>query len=256
MLRSFTIAVCVSAGTAAVAQSALPVEGKILPGWREADGRHVSGLSLQLAPGWKTYWRAPGEGGIPPRFNWSGSENLADVDVRFPIPKVMDQNGVRSIGYESDVIFPLLVTARNAAKPVSLRAEIEVGVCEEVCIPMTLRLAADLPAGGAYDAGIGTSLENQPREGGSFECEIAPISDGLWLRATTAEASVRAEVAIIETAAPGVWVSPSDMTQSGRNLVAEVEMVPPDAQPFALSRSEVRMTLIGGGDAVEMLGCR
>jgi DsbC/DsbD-like thiol-disulfide interchange protein len=256
MLRFLAIAICVSAGTAAVAQSTLPVEGAILPGWREADGRHMSGLSLQLAPGWKTYWRAPGEGGIPPRFNWSGSENLADVEVRFPIPMVMDQNGLRSIGYDGDVIFPLLVTARDAGEPVRLRAEIEVGVCEEICIPMTLRLAANLPAGGAYDANIGASLESQPRQGGSFDCEIAPISDGLRLRATTGEASVRAEVAIIETAAPGVWVSPSDMTQSGTNLVAEVEMVPPDAQPFALSRSEVRMTLIGGGDAVEMQGCR
>ena len=256
MLRILAIAVFLSAGTAAIPQSTLPVEGTLLPGWREADGRHLSGLSLQLAPGWKTYWRAPGAGGIPPRFNWSGSGNLANVEVRYPVPKVIDQNGLRSIGYDRDVVFPLLVTARDAAKSVRLRAEIEVGVCEEVCIPMTLRLAADLPAGGAYDANIGASLDNQPRKGGSFDCDIAPIADGLRLRAKTGEASVEAQVAIIETASPDVWVSPSDMTQRGRTLVAEVEMVPPDAQPFALSRSEVRMTLIGDGEAIELQGCR
>ena len=51
----------------------------IVPGWRDSDGRHVAGLSIRLAPGWKTYWRSPGEGGIPPVFNWSGSSNISGV---------------------------------------------------------------------------------------------------------------------------------------------------------------------------------
>lgn len=244
------------AAPAAAQVSELPLQGDLLPGWREADGKHVAGLSLRLAHGWKTYWRAPGAGGIPPRFNWSGSQNVAGVEVRYPTPKVMDQNGLRSIGYDSDVVFPLIVRARDADAPVVIRAEIELGVCEEVCIPMTLRLAGTLPTRGSFDNQIGASLDSQPEQAGSFACDIAPISDGLRLRAETRDAGLDAEAVVVETSDPQIWVSPSAMSQNGRDLVAEVEMVAPSAQPFALERSGVRMTLIGANRAIEMQGCR
>lgn len=257
MLKNLALAVFAVLATPALSQSnGLPVGGELLTGWREADGRHMSGLRLDLAPGWKTYWRAPGSGGIPPRFNWSGSRNLSHVEVMYPVPKVIDQNGVRAIGYDSDVVFPLVVTARDSAAPVLLRGEIEVGVCEEVCIPMTLLLTVTLPAEGTHDSSISQSMKNQPAQGGAFECEIAPIADGLRLRAATRNARLATQVAVIETSTPDVWVSPSEMSQNGSFLVAEVEMVPPSAQPFMLARSEVRMTLIGDGQAIELRGCR
>ncbi|MEM7720614.1 MAG: protein-disulfide reductase DsbD domain-containing protein [Pseudomonadota bacterium] len=257
MFKTLSAILAMTAMSPAFAQSSgLPVDGTLLSGWREADGLHMSGLSLDLAPGWKTYWRAPGGGGIPPRFNWSGSENLESVDVRYPVPKIMVQNGLTSIGYDSDVVFPLVIKAKDRTAPVALQAEIEIGVCEEICIPMTLQLTAILPAAGAHHAGIADSLENQPAQAGAFDCEIAPIADGIRMRATTAGATFNAEIAVIETATPGVWVSPSDMTQSGQTLTAEVEMVPPNAKPFSLARSDVRLTLIGDGRAVEMRGCR
>lgn len=257
MLRSLLPVFLAAFALSAEAQSnGLPVEGTLLPGWREADGRHMSGLSLRLEPGWKTYWRAPGAGGIPPQFNWSGSRNLAAVHVHYPIPKVLDQNGLRSIGYDRDVVFPFVVTARDPSESVSLQAEVELGICEDVCIPVTLRVRTVLPVHGAFDARIGEGLENQPVRGGSFACEITPISDGLKLRASTDQARFAAEIVVIETGEPGVWVSASDTSQSGGNLVAEVEMVPPESRPFALARSEVRMTLIGDGQAIELQGCR
>lgn len=256
MLKNLVTSLAIAFGAPALGQSSgLPIEGELLSGWREASGEHISGVALRLAPGWKTYWRAPGAGGIPPSFNWSGSSNLASVEVLYPVPKVMVQNGLKSIGYDSDVVFPLIITAKDRTAPVRLRAEIEVGVCEEVCIPMTLRLSARLPARGSYDASIGNSLDNQPAQGGSFACEITPISDGLRLRAETDNARIRADIVVVETASPDVWVSPSVTVQKGRTLVANVEMVPPNAQPFALARSEVQMTLIGEGRAVEMKGC-
>jgi DsbC/DsbD-like thiol-disulfide interchange protein len=257
MIKRILTVLALGLASPALAQSnGLPVEGELLPGWREADGRHMSGISLRLEPGWKTYWRSPGAGGIPPRFNWSGSSNLASVEVRYPVPKVMVQNGLKSIGYDSDVVFPLIVTARDKSAPIRLRAEVEVGLCEEVCIPMTLRLSANLPAVGSHDANIAKNLENQPSQGGGFACEITPISDGLRLRAETDNARIRADIVVIETASPDVWVSPSDTTQNGRMLIAHVELVPPSAQPFALARSDVRMTLIGEGRAIEMKGCQ
>ncbi len=257
MFRSLISSAFVAFASLAHAQSSgLPVEGEILPGWREADGRHMAGLSLDMAPGWKTYWRTPGAGGIPPRFNWSGSKNVAAIDVRYPVPKVMWQNGLQSIGYDQDVVFPLIVTAKNPNQTVELQAEVEIGVCEEVCIPMTLRLEGTLPPAGTYDRNIGDSLDNQPTVAGGFDCQINPISDGLALRASTGQARFEAEIVVIEVTTPGVWVSPSSTVQNGATVVADVEMVPPNAKPFALARSEVRMTMIGGGRALEMRGCR
>lgn len=257
MLRSLTLALFASLAVPVNAQSSdLPASGDLLPGWREADGRHIAGLEIRLQPGWKTYWRSPGEGGIPPSFNWSGSANLASVDVRFPIPKVMDQYGLTAIGYDSDTVFPLIVTAKDASQPVSIRAEIEIGVCDEVCIPMTLRLKGELPVSGANDTAIRASLEHQPRPGGQFACNIEPIADGLRLIASTPEPSMETALAVVETSDVDVWVSPGTMSRSTGNLVTTVEMVPPSAQPFALARNDVRLTLIGDGAAIEMQGCR
>ncbi len=233
-----------------------PAQGEIRTGWRNADGQHFAGLSIRLAPGWKTYWRAPGDGGIPPRFNWSGSQNLANVEVRFPIPVVLDQNGIQSIGYDRDVVFPLIVSAHDPSRPIQLKGEIEIGVCEEICIPMTLQVAAVLPETGARDEMIAGAMASRPKTLGAFVCRIEPIADGLRMVAEVQVGQMRVEAAVIEGGVSGTWISQPVLKRNGDRLMAEVEMVPPSAKPFALARSDVRLTVIGGTGAVEFIGCR
>jgi DsbC/DsbD-like thiol-disulfide interchange protein len=96
----------------------------------------MGGVEIALTPGWKTYWRYPGDAGIPPRFDWSGSENLAGVEVLYPAPKrITDGSGQTSIGYESRVIFPLRIRAIDPAKPVLLKLKLDFATCEKLCIP-------------------------------------------------------------------------------------------------------------------------
>ena len=229
---------------------------EISPGWREGSS-HVAGLTIRLAPGWKTYWRAPGDAGIPPSFNWSGSGNVAGVRVQFPVPDVFSQSGMRSLGYADQVTFPLYIRARDADAPIRLRGEIAIGVCEEICIPVTLRLKAELPARGARDAALAALMNDRPKSGGPLTCEITPIADGLRLSASVSMPRLGAdEVAVIETGDPTVWVSAPVLSRKGGRLRAEVELVAASAKPFALARSDVRMTVMAGGRAVEMLGCR
>jgi DsbC/DsbD-like thiol-disulfide interchange protein len=257
MFRTVITSVFLALSGAAQAQSfGEPAMGEILPGWREQDGQHMAGLAIRLSPGWKTYWRSPGDGGIPPQFNWSGSQNLQAVTVRYPVPKVMRDNGLQSIGYDKDVVFALIVQAVNPRAPVQLKGDIQIGVCEDICIPMTLSVQGTLPATGAPDAEISASLTNQPVAKGMFGCEIEPIADGLRLRATARVDGPRPEVAIIEPGEPGVWTSRSGLEWTGDAFVTEVEMVPPTAAPFALARNDVRLTLIGNGQAIELKGCR
>ena len=157
----------------------------IVPGWRDEDGRHVAGLSISLAPGWKTYWRAPGEGGIPPLFNWSGSSNVADVEVRYPVPDVFHQNGVRTIGYKDRVLFPLLIQPQDTAGTIRLTGEIEIGVCEEICIPVAFTVSAELTPAGRQSQALTAALNDRPTVGGSLRCEISPIADGLRVNVET-----------------------------------------------------------------------
>jgi DsbC/DsbD-like thiol-disulfide interchange protein len=97
----------------------------------------LGGIALQLQPGWKTYWRTPGDSGVPPRFDFSKSENIEAVTVLWPAPMKFDDGaGGHSMGYHDQVVLPLRIVAKNADKPVTLRAAINYAVCEKLCIPV------------------------------------------------------------------------------------------------------------------------
>src|SRR6478752_5511602 len=97
----------------------------------------LGGIAFQLQPGWKTYWRTPGDSGVPPRFDFSKSENIEAVTVLWPAPlKFDDGAGGHSLGYHDQIILPLRIVAKNADKPVMLRAAINYAVCEKLCIPV------------------------------------------------------------------------------------------------------------------------
>src|SRR5213592_2396853 len=97
----------------------------------------LGGIAIQLQPGWKTYWRTPGDSGVPPRFDFSKSDNVEAVTVLWPAPKKFDDGaGGTALGYKQQVVLPLRIVAKNADKPVTLRANISYAVCEKLCIPV------------------------------------------------------------------------------------------------------------------------
>lgn len=101
---------------------------------------HRAGVEIRLAPGWKTYWRYPGDSGVPPHFDFSGSDNVGNVTVLWPAPrKLVDSEGV-TIGYKDNVVFPLRVEAKDSSKPVTLRLKLDYAICEKLCIPVDARL--------------------------------------------------------------------------------------------------------------------
>ncbi len=250
---------------AAGVEAAGPAEGvaevALLPGWRTAEGTHMAALQIRLAPGWKTYWRAPGDGGIPPRFAWEGSRNLGQVEVHWPRPEVHTVSGLRSIGYTGELVLPIEVSPRRPGTPVVLAAEVEFGVCETICVPMRARVRAELPAVGRDDPRIRRALADRPLTAaeagvGAVACEVAPIRDGLRLTARIDVPPVgREEAAVFELPDTSIWISDAEGRRAGGRLEASSDLVPPDARPFALDRSDVRITLIGEARAVEIRGC-
>jgi len=97
----------------------------------------LGGIAIQLQPGWKTYWRTPGDSGVPPRFDFSKSENIEAVTVLWPAPMKFDDGaGGHSLGYHDQVVLPLRIVAKNTDKPVMLRAVVNYAVCDKLCIPV------------------------------------------------------------------------------------------------------------------------
>lgn len=97
----------------------------------------LGGIAIQLQPGWHTYWRTPGDSGVPPRFDFSKSDNVEAVTVLWPAPHKFDDGaGGTSLGYLKQIVLPLRIVAKNADRPVTLRASINYAVCEKLCIPV------------------------------------------------------------------------------------------------------------------------
>ena len=94
-----------------------------------------AGIEFRLPPGWKTYWRYPGDSGVPPRFDFSGSRNVKDVRVLWPAPIRFADGGGNSVGYTTDFMLPLHVTPFNVAQPTILRVKLDYAVCEKLCVP-------------------------------------------------------------------------------------------------------------------------
>lgn len=231
-------------------------------GWRMQGGSHMAALQLTLKPEWKTYWRAPGDAGIPPQFDWSGSVNVKSVTFHWPSPKLFHSNGMRTVGYSGDVVLPIEVVPQDPRKPVHLQARVDLGVCKDICVPTSVTLAAELPNGGREDVAIRAALGSMPstakRAGMQrISCSITPIRDGLRI---TAQIELppqgREEMVVFEPKLAGVWVSEAEITRQGKVLVAQADMVPPSSQPFSLDRSNLLVTVIGdSGHAVEIRGC-
>ena len=108
------------------------------------------GLEFTLAPGWKIYWRTPGEAGLAPVLDFSTS---ADPDLKgafsWPLPQRFDAFGFDNFGYANNIILPVALTGFTKGGFLQLRAEMEALVCADICVPLAGQLALDLPNGAA-----------------------------------------------------------------------------------------------------------
>lgn len=110
------------------------------------------GLQFQLKPGWKIYWRSPGDAGFPPDPVWKGSENLSRTTLSWPAPKRFSVLGLETLGYKDEVVLPFTAKVAQPGVPLHLRSQIRYLACEEICIPYQAKVALDLPAGPAMPA--------------------------------------------------------------------------------------------------------
>ncbi|HKA65814.1 MAG TPA: protein-disulfide reductase DsbD domain-containing protein [Methyloceanibacter sp.] len=110
-----------------------------------SDNQLIAGIQIRLEPGWKTYWRMPGDSGVPPSFDWSGSKNLRSAEVLYPAPHRFTDASGTAIGYEDEVVFPVMVTPERRDEPVELKLNVDFGICKTLCIPNQANLSIELP---------------------------------------------------------------------------------------------------------------
>ncbi|MGI8525278.1 MAG: protein-disulfide reductase DsbD domain-containing protein, partial [Pseudolabrys sp.] len=218
-----------------------------------------AGIEIKLQTGWKTYWRSPGDSGVPPRFDFTGSDNLASARVQYPAPHALTDETGTSIGYKGGVIFPVRIIPRDPSKPVMLKVTAEYAVCEKLCVPAEGRAELSLAnSTGAQDAALAGAQAQVP----------VPVSaDEAGLKARRATATLKPLV-ILDVAAPKAgayqvfvegpnaeWALPIPKGALGapggrRHFEFELDGIPPGVDP--MGPFELTFTVIGGDKPIEV----
>jgi DsbC/DsbD-like thiol-disulfide interchange protein len=122
-------------------------KARLVSGTVDLDGTPtlLAGVQLRMDPGWKTYWKNPGDSGVPPSFDWAGSKNLKHAEMLYPAPhRFADANGT-AIGYDDEVTFPVKLTPEREGEPIELKLAFAYGLCKDLCVPNDVSLGLALP---------------------------------------------------------------------------------------------------------------
>ncbi len=112
-----------------------------------------AGVQIRLAPGWHTYWRTPGDAGIPATLDWTGSDNASSFEVAWPAPVRFAVSGLETQGYENAVVLPVSVTLPRPGLPARFHLRLDYAACSNVCVPYHADLQLDLSSGVAVPDG-------------------------------------------------------------------------------------------------------
>lgn len=156
----------------------------------DIEGRLAAGIEIVLDPGWKTYWRSPGDAGIAPLADFSASTNVGeDVEIEFPVPHRYDDGYSITNVYEDRVVLLVNAPTIDAASQTTLSLALDIGVCAEICIPEHYDLSLELAPGesdlraGAILAEARASLPKYP-EPDVFAVERISLAGGTDRRPT------------------------------------------------------------------------
>lgn len=239
---------------------------RLLAGSRNG-GVLLGGVGFKLDPGWKTYWRTPGDSGIPPRLDFSKSENVETVNVLWPAPKKFDDGaGGFSLGYLDQVVVPLRIVVKHADKPVTLRAHIAYAVCEKLCVPVEAEV--ELPfvsVASTQDSVLGAALDTVPKPANIGDPNPLTIRDVKRSGPRSVQVDVATPDAKSAKSAQGTdvelfvegptpeWALPipklvGDGPDGIKRFVFDLDGVPGGVDPKGAA---LKLTLVGGARAYE-----
>lgn len=217
-----------------------------------------AGIELKLEPGWHTYWRYPGDSGLPPRFDFSGSQNLAAAKVSYPAPHLYTDETGNTLGYKNHVIFPVSVAPKQAGQPVKLHVKVEYAICAKLCVPARGQAELTLsPGTSANDAALTAAEARVPKP-------VAPATLGLTLKRVSGgqkpavDVDLAAQkgnpVQVFVEGPSGEWALPVPKEVAGapagkRQFRFQLDGLPPGVSPKA--PAELTFTVVEGKRAFE-----
>ncbi len=223
------------------------------------DGLVPAAIEIVMTPGWKTYWRTPGAGGLAPRFDFSRSDNVRAATVSYPPPERETDGFSASNVYHDRVVLPVTVERTDSQLPGRLDLQLMIGVCLDICIPVMLEAAIDLPADlvdpradeivaaaearlpGAAEAGR-FAVETVTRTGGT---DTFPEFD------VTVAAPDPATAAVFVEGPAGWWPAPpEELWRDDRSLVYRI-VFDRLGLKTAPTGADLVFTVVSGGAAVE-----
>lgn len=219
--------------------------------------QYVAAVEIRMDPGWHTYWRYPGESGVPPKFDFSDSENVREARVLYPAPRGFTDEAGIFIGYRDQVIFPVEIMPRDARKPVSLKLGLFYAVCDKLCVPASGHVALTLMPGQASGFGerIAAAQASVPKQ-------VTAKDAGLSLKRITggSKPMVAVDVANVEVREIFVegpnadWALPIPKPVQGsptghQQFSFALDGMPPGVDPKG--RLDLTLTIIGRGRAIE-----
>ncbi|NVO17872.1 MAG: cytochrome C biogenesis protein [Rhodoplanes sp.] len=272
LLLAATAAVATAAGAFAGGEAASAWTGDRRAMVRLVGGTPVggapllaAGVEIRLADGWKTYWRYPGDSGVPPRFDFTGSVNVRAATVGWPAPMRFEDGGGTAIGYSGRVMFPVRVERDDPSRPATLALSLDYAICERLCVPATASTSLTLPAGSGGEAAAGNdvaaALARVPRRAALGEA--GPLA----IRAVRVEGAwPKPRIVVTVAAPPGTvpdlfaegpteaWAlpvpEPAGAGPDGTRLFAfVVDGAPPDVDPRGAT---VTLTAVAGDAAIEV----
>jgi suppressor for copper-sensitivity B len=212
----------------------------------------VLGLHFRLKPGWKIYWRSPGDAGFPPQLDWSASENVAAAEISWPAPKRFSVLGLETLGYHDEVILPIAVTPRQKGAPLRFDAKLRYLTCDDICIPYDTELSLALPAGERTRAHEAPMIQRYaslvPKaDGAGVTVSDVTVSEGrtLHVGARSSQPFVAPDVYV--EGPPGVSFSAPSISLSADRTAAVLRV----AASAPLAPAPLTFTVVDGQRSVE-----
>lgn len=220
------------------------------------DEKNNAGLDVELADGWYTYWRMAGDNGLPPKFDWTGSQNVKDVAVQWPVPSRFTLMDMHSFGYKDNVVFPLVITPEDAAKDVVLSLKLDLVVCHEICVPQTVTLTQALKDARVDSKAVEEARKRLPLTEDTKTLGLGTAvlgKDALVLTAFSADGFATGADIIVETPVPLLTGPPEIIPDETDNMRAVLKIKAPAGLDLGkeLFGKEATVLLIHRGQAIE-----
>ena len=220
-----------------------------------------AGIEFKLKPGWHTYWRYPGDAGVPPRFDFQGSKNVKAVEVLWPAPQRIPEAGMIAIGYSSGLVLPLQITPQDRGKPVTLRLKLDYAVCEKLCVPAEAKV--ELVVAGrtsSHEAALAAAEARVPRkvalgEGGTLAIRSVRRDDGAVPPRILVDVAGPPGTDLFAEGPTPEWALPLPALMAGAPAPLHRFAFAPDGAPpgTKFQGAQLRFTAVAGPEAIEVV---